>query len=235
MSHACPRDVAPHPASPRAGLTTGLIIRIAENSPRNRVRSAPATSPPPGLPPFPEHWSHLAKPVKLHPPGPPPRLARRGEREPRRMRPLSRSPFLAGRGRGPGGRSSLRGRRPVEMRPVLRERGEARRGASCSRDPAMRPMVGRFRGKGPRTGGHTGGGALRGCLERSERSVTYRMGMKSTNPRVFEKTRQPRRSSAPRSGAGGGRVRCPRRRGRGRWRGSIVSSRCRQRQGSCSG
>ena len=65
---------------------------------------------PPGPPPRTEHWSHLAMRLKLHPPGPPPRQARRGEREPRHMRHLSRSPFLAWRGRGPGGRSSPRGR-----------------------------------------------------------------------------------------------------------------------------
>ena len=44
--------------------------------------------------------------ARLHPPGPPPRLARRGERERVRTSHISRSPFLAWRGRGPGGRSS---------------------------------------------------------------------------------------------------------------------------------
>ena len=95
---------------------------------------------------------------ELHPPGPPPRLARRGEREPRRMRLLSRSPFLAGRGRGPGGRSSLRGRRPggrslagltSRCRPPVLEnharrfrRSPSRRCGASRRTPSPTPVAG---------------------------------------------------------------------------------------------
>ena len=81
----------------------------------------------------------------LHPPGPPPRQARRGEREPFRMRLLSRSPFLAWRGRGPGGRSSCLAASPGES--AVRRCCYADGGGEGTRHATSRGLGRGFRGR----------------------------------------------------------------------------------------